>query len=725
MKTRAFLFFLSLAVLVQCTIKDSRQLPPLAQVNPVEDDYYGIKITDPYRYMENLQDSNVQRWIKEQSDYSRSILYSISGRQELIDKMIEFDERETGQISWLKITENNRYFYLKTMPEDKTGKLFYRDGFQGIEILLFDPLTFHPDTSRTYILTNITPSDDGTKVFFVLYPADREGNNIIITQDIESKKIVEQIDRAWMSIASWLPDGRSYLINLPNETALPEGTPFFYDSRICLHHLGADPNSDKEIFSRTKYPELGIKPEDIPNATYDKNSQYIFCSLLSTDRRNHVFYAPVASLSEEKLNWNQLFKREDEVYNFIATDKELYVLTPKDANNFKILKTSLIHTDLANAEVVVPEDPQASITSFRLTREGIYFSLLQNGVQNELYHLFNGENEAVKIELPYPALNMSISTKGFNFSDVWIDTYGWAGYHQRYLYLPYKNEFQPENLSTTKEYPEYTDLIVENLMIKSHDSVKVPLTLIYSKSIDKIGKNYVLLSGYGAYGMLTNSIVDPNLLLWVYKGGILAIAHVRGGGELGDHWHESGMKTTKPNTWKDFIACTEYLIAEKYTCSQKIAITSSSAGGILIGRAMTERPDLFAAAIPRVAFLNPVRLEILQISPYQVYEFGNIKDSNECMALIEMDPYLHLTDDIKYPATLVTAGMIDPMIPHWMPAKFAARLQSVNASDKPILYWANPEAGHLGVTKKQHFEALADVLSFALWQTGHPDFQIK
>ena len=189
------------------------------------------------------------------------------------------------------------------------------------------------------------------------------------------------------------------------------------------------------------------------------------------------------------------------------------------------------------------------------------------------------------------------------------------------------------------------------------------------------------MRGYGAYGRLTNSVVDSNLLLWVHEGGIFAVAHVRGGGELGDQWYKAGRKTTKPNTWKDLIACAEYLIAENYTRSQKIAINSLSAGGILIGRAMTERPDLFAAAIPQVGLLNPLRLEKLKVSHYQVNEFGNVKDFTECMALI--------------------------------------------ASDKPILFWANPEAGHLGNTKKQQFETLADVLSFALWQTGHPKYQKK
>lgn len=725
MKTRTLIYFLIIGVLMACGTLDTGPKPPLAISDTVVDDFFGIEISDPCRYMENLQDSSVIKWIEEQSDYSRSILNNIQGRQELIERMIEFDGRKSATISWLKITDNNRYFYLKTLPDDQAGKLFFRDGFKGPELLLFDPEEYLTDTSRTYFLTNISPSMDGTKVFFILYPSDRIGANKFITMDIENRSIIERFERNWMSIASWLPDNSSYIINLPGETASSDRKPDFHDSQICLHYIGADPRKDRVIFSRKEYPELGIKTEDIPNAIYDKNSKYIFCYLLSTDRRSHVFYIPLAGLNEKKSDWRLLFKREDEVYNFVATDTEIYIRTSKKAPNFRILKVSLTNPDLTKSKVIVPEDPQASITSFRLTREGIYFSLLRNGTQNELYHLLTENEKPVKINLPIATSNLYISSKGHKFSEVWLELEGWAGEHLRYLYIPTQGEFRPENISAIKNFPEYEDLMVESIMVPSGDEVKIPLTLIFNKNMEKNGKNFVLLYGYGSYGTLTSHVFDPNLLLWIHKGGILAIAHVRGGGEFGDHWHRSGMKTTKQNTWKDLIACTEYLITEKITRSQQIAITSSSAGGILIGRAMTDRPDLFAVAIPQVGFLNPLRLNMMQNSPYQKYEFGNIEDSVECMALIEMDPYHHLADGIKYPATLVTAGMLDPMIPLWMPAKFAARLQFVNGSSKPILFWADPETGHMSDTKNQQIENMADVLSFALWQTGHPDFQLK
>jgi prolyl oligopeptidase len=207
-------------------------------------------------------------------------------------------------------------------------------------------------------------------------------------------------------------------------------------------------------------------------------------------------------------------------------------------------------------------------------------------------------------------------------------------------------------------------------------------------------------------------------------GGIYAVAHVRGGGALGDTWRLAGYKTTKPNTWKDLIAVTEYLHTQSYSSPEKTAIMGGSAGGILIGRAMTDRPDLFKAALPLVGAMNNVRMELSPNGPTNTPEFGTVKDSVEFFALLEMDSYQHIKDGVQYPATLITAGMNDPRVIAWQPGKFAARLQAANASDNPILFLVDYKAGHgIGNTKTKNWEDMADYLSFAFWQTGHPGYQ--
>ncbi len=725
MKSKIIMFSLAIILVFQYTACNVKEKPTIAKIQPVVEEYCGKKITDPYRYMEDLQDPEVQNWFKSQADYSRSVLNDIPGRKALIDKMHEFDMRKSSRISKLRITDNDRYFYLKTTPNDEVGKLFCRDGYEGKEIFLYDPKAYSPDTTQTYVITGLSPSDDGTKVTFEIAPSGSE-SSILLTMDVKSKALYpEEIDRCWSASPSWLPSGDAFLFNRLQSSDVHDKDRE-KDSKTYLHTIDTDPGNDKEIFSREKCPELGIKPEDIPVAVYDKDSHYLYGFVYTVDRRLNVFYAPTTEIDKEKIPWKQLIKIEDEIYDFSVTETELYVYTPKDAANFKILKTSLKNPDLANAEVIVPENSQAILTSFGLTNEGLYFTLSKNGVEEKLYRLPFQAKKATEIDLPFAAGSISLMTKGFKFSDVWVGLSGWTSDHQRFRYLIPSNEFNLENLSAKAEYPEYADLKVEELMVPSHDGLKIPLSLIYKKGMIKDNKNPVYILGYGAYGISINPFFSPNLLLWTHEGGILAVAHVRGGGELGDQWYKAGFKTTKPNTWKDLISCTEYLIQEQYSVPQKIAINSASAGGILIGRAMTERPDLFAAAIPEVGCLNPLRAEESPNGPVNVPEFGTVKDPIECAALIEMDAYLHLKDGAKYPATLITAGMNDPRVIAWEPAKFAARLQAANASSKPILFWADYEAGHgIGDTKTKQFESLADILSFALWQTGNPRFQIK
>ncbi len=727
MKALLSLLCLSLFLFVQCSSVKKPEKPPLAKVNPVVDVYFGKKITDPYRYMEDLKDTSVQKWMKQQSDYARAVLNSIPGRQALIKKMEEFDKRKSAKISELVITDNDVYFYLKTTPTDETGKLYTRKGFGGKEELLFDPALFSKDTTQKYVITeySISPTDDGSLVAFEVAPNGSE-SSIMLTMNVKDKKLFpEQIDRCWAGGVSWLPGNQSFLFNRQQSSDV-HNKEREKNTKTYLHKLGTEPSADKDFFSRAKNPGLGIRPEEIPSVWYIKDSPYLFALLYTVDSKLNMFYAPVSEVNNSKINWRHLITPKDDIYGFYPTDKDLYLYTPKDAPNFRILKTSLKNPDIAHAEVVVAENSEESITSFNLTNKGLYYTTSKNGVGANLYYLPYGEKKASQIKLPFAAGSISLNTKGPRFGDIWITIEGWTRDYQRYRYFPDKNEFKLENLSSTAEYPEFADLIVEEVMVPSHDGIKVPLSLVYKKGIKKDGNNPVFLRGYGAYGISESPFFSPNALLWTTEGGIYAVAHVRGGGELGDKWYKGGYKTTKPNTWKDLISCAEYLIKEKFTSPKKIAINSASAGGILIGRAMTERPDLFAAAIPQVGCLNAVRMENSPNGPINTPEFGTVKDSVECSALIEMDSYLHLKKGVKYPATLVTAGMNDPRVIAWQPAKFAALLEADNASDKPVLFWTDYSAGHgHGNTKSKQFESLADVYSFALWQLGHPDFRIE
>ena len=267
-------------------------------------------------------------------------------------------------------------------------------------------------------------------------------------------------------------------------------------------------------------------------------------------------------------------------------------------------------------------------------------------------------------------------------------------------------------------------MIIEEAAVLSHDDVLVPLSLIYKRTKGKRQTKPTLILGYGAYGSSTSPFFSVPFLNFVNEGGVFAIAHVRGGGEKGDAWHKGGFKSTKPNTWKDFIACTEYLINEGYTSKKQTIAIGASAGGITVGRAITERPDLYAACIAIAPSMNLLRYEVEPNGSNNIKEYGSHEDSLQFRALLEMDSYHQIKDGEHYPATLVTTGINDSRVAAWNPAKFAARLQAANSSDNPVLLSVDFNSGHISNNGKlKNYERYANFVSFALWQTGHPDFQ--
>lgn len=239
------------------------------------------------------------------------------------------------------------------------------------------------------------------------------------------------------------------------------------------------------------------------------------------------------------------------------------------------------------------------------------------------------------------------------------------------------------------------------------------------------GSNACLMEGYGAYGVSITSGLDLRQNALAVQGAVIAIAHIRGGGEKGDAWYKAGLKTTKPNTWKDFISCAEYLIDKGYTSSQKISGIGTSAGGVLISRAITERPDLFAAAICNVGCANALRLEFGANGPVNIPEFGTVKDSIECKALYEMDGMQHVVKGTKYPAVICVAGWNDSRVIAWEPGKFAAALQNATSSGKPVLMKVNYNNGHFTEDKSVTYKNFAGMYAFAMWQCGHLNFQLK
>lgn len=701
------------------------QKTTLAPSKPITDEYFGTKIVDEYRNLENLKDPGTIQWMKDQTTYAHSILKNVTNRKYYIEKRIEFDKRQSFSVSNINVTENDYYFYLKKKPDENVAKVWYRKTFEGKEIEIFNPENYKPENKKKYQINYIKPNYDGSKIAIALTESGKEISEMVIYDLKLSKVLPYVITHCWPSDSggiSWLPDNNSFIYRY-YPIIDPNSDLFLKNTESVIYRIGDDPQKLNVLLSKKNNPDLKINPEDFPRVKLPtKNSKYVIGQLSGPVNFKDTYYMPAKDI-DKKGQWKLLFKKEDKVSDFIIKGDNIIYISEKNQTN-AIYSTSLQNPDFKNPAVLVPNIQDEVINTVYSVKDGFIFSSSKNGVEAKLYQYKEGKTESLK--LPIPAGDISATTQNDLSNDFWINCSGWKNESERFKYDFLTKKFVAENLAPIIQYPEFKDIIVEEITVKSHDGLDIPLSLIYRKNIKRNKHNPLIMDAYGGYGYNNSPYFEKTYLLWALQGGIVAIAHVRGGGEKGEEWYRGGYKTTKPNSWKDLISCAEYMVKENYTSPENIAIWGASAGGITIGRAMTERPDLFKVAIIDAGVVNALRMEFTPNGPNNVKELGTVKIESEFKALLEMDAYQHIKKGIKYPASLITGGINDPRVSPWMPTKFAAKLLADNASNNPILLKIDYEGGHGGdIPVAQKYDNLADTFAFALWQLGHPDYQPK
>lgn len=390
--------------------------------------------------------------------------------------------------------------------------------------------------------------------------------------------------------------------------------------------------------------------------------------------------------------------------------------TYKNAPRYKVVRVRLQNPDLKTAETVF-EPGEAIVQRFVVQRDALYVETLDAG-NYRLHRVDYKTKKYAPLNLPHEgAANLTASE--FNADGIYFNLISWTKPRAHFRYDPKTGKATPTNLIPPHPV-DMSHIEFTNAKAPSHDGVMIPFVIVHKKGLKRDGANPTLMDGYGAYGVENISpFFGTNMLPWVERGGIYVWTGVRGGGEYGEEWHKAGFQKTKSNTWKDFIACAEYLIREKYSSPKKIGIRGASAGGILIGNSVVERPDLFGAAIFDVGFNNPLRSEFTANGPGNAPEFGTLKTEEGFRALLGMDPYLKIKDGVNYPPVLLTHGANDSRVPVWMSAKMAARLQAASVSGEPILLRIDYDTGHgAGSTKEQFNKQLADEYAFLFQQLG-------
>ena len=687
----------------------------------VNDTLWGTIYKDNYRWLENMKAPEVISWFKQQAELTDSVLQTISGRNELVAEWYKLLRLIPPDYSSV-VEAGGKFFFQKRNPGENVGKVYYRENLNGEDQLLFDPMSFI--AGKTLTVESIVPSLDGKKLL-IGYSEQGAEITTLRVMDVQTKQLLSDVVPSTLFSAQWSFDNLSFLYTWIRsiDNTDPDA---FLNPKIKRHKLGTDTTSDIDFFSNESYPSLNIDASMYPYVYLSEYARdYIFAGEGSVQAEMKMYYASIDQFNTENIKWSALCTLEDKlVRNGIEVfDDKIYAITYRDAKNYQLIATNLKKPDWSHAETVVAEKSMV-LEDFVRCKDYIMLKY-SDGIINYLYKYNPKTKETSEIELPIKgSSNIRRLDSGSNNYLVGIK----SGNHPftEFVLNAETDLFSASPFNQPTVYPEeYRDLVEEEVEVKGHDGVMVPLSIIYKKGIKKDGSNVCLMDGYGAYGANNDTYIERGYNSLAVKGVIIAITHVRGGGEKGDAWYKAGFKTNKPNTWKDFISCAEYLIDQGFTSPHKLAGTGTSAGGVMISRAITERPDLFTGVVCNVGVANAMRFEFSANGPDNIPEFGTVKDSIESKALYEMDGMQHVKKGVAYPAVMCVAGWNDLRVVPWQPAKFAAALQNSSSSEKPVLIKVNYDNGHFTQDMEVTMANFADQYAFLMWQCGHPDFQVK
>ncbi len=694
---------------------------PVTRTVDSSDTYFGVTYKDPYRWLEYIEQPEVESWFKQQATYADSILNKLPGRDSLIAEWKRLDKLQPPHIGWNRY-ENGRYFYKKTLPGENVGKLYYREGINGTEQLLFDPSAYMP--GKTLSIQMLQPSHDGKKLAFSYAEQGSEVSTVRI-MDVDTKQLLQDSLALNVGIGSWTFDNQSFFYE-QIKSADNKDPSARLNPKAKRHVLGTDAAADADFFSSESYPDMHMDSSAYPFVFLDEDAKdYIFSGEGTVQSEMKINFAPASEANAAHINWQTLCTPANQlVRGIVVRGNDVYAITYQNAKNYKVVKTTLPHPNWEHAETVAPEKPGQTVEYFANSKDYL-FIVYSDGINNHVSKYNFTTKATTEVTLPYSG-TVGLYCPNPKTNDCLLGITSWTKPYVEFSYNAKTDAFGESPFNKPSVYPDaYKNLQVEEVEVKGHDGTMIPMSIIYQKGTKLDGSNTCLMDAYGAYGYSMTPYFDMMENSLATRGVVVAYPHVRGGGEKGEDWYRAGFKTTKPNTWKDFISCAEYLISKGYTSPSKLAGTGTSAGGVMISRAITERPDLFAAAICNVGCANAMRLEFSTNGPVNIPEFGTVKDSAECKALYEMDGMQHVANGTKYPALISVAGWNDPRVVPWEPGKFAAAVQNASQSGKPVLLKINYDNGHFTEDKSVTFHNFADQYAFAMWQAGHPLFQPK
>ena len=718
--TRALLALVALACAAAAPVNhdplapagDAPPRPAPAPVKPVTETLWGKQVTDDYRYMEALDPSTIA-WMKAQGTYTRQILDAIPARAALEARIAAL----TGSFGFTRDYANygGRTFYQERTPGSDNFDLVVRDTTGKRKIV--DVAAIRASHGgKPHAINYFLASPDGSKVAVGISQGGSEAASISVYDVATGKQTAGPLDRADIGILTWSHDSnRLYFPRLkklaPGEADIEK----YRHPALVSWDLTSEPVA---ILGSGVGRGPAFLPDEVPALEVWPGARMARAvSFNGVQNEEVIWLAPVSQLNDPNVKWTPFVTRADEVTSADATGDTIYLLSHKNAPTFQVLGVQAGHP-LASARIVVPAQKDRVIDSIHAASDALYV-LARRGAYSLLLRVPHGSTQIDEIALPFKG-HVGEAFTDPRQSGITISLASFAVPPTTFAYDPAKKTFADLKLGAAAHY-DSSRYEISDLQAKAEDGVMVPNTLVRPKGAK--GPKIVVIQSYGSYGISQLADFSPRAVSFLEAGGTYATCHVRGGGELGDAWRLAGKDANKRNTWRDLIACAEDLIARGYTTKSQLFVFSGSAGGITVGRALTERPDLFAGVIAIVPGTNTLRSEFAPSGPINIPEFGTITTEQGFKNLYAMDTVQHLRPGVQYPPVLITTGLNDPRVSPWEPGKLTAALQA-SGSVRPILLRIDAEAGHgMGSTKSQDDALYADMWAFVFWRAGLPDWQ--
>ncbi|MFN7510480.1 MAG: prolyl oligopeptidase family serine peptidase, partial [Betaproteobacteria bacterium] len=675
--------------------------PPLFPAGNTTDTYFGTTVADPYRALEEVKNPQVQAWMKAQGEFARARLDAIPGRAELLKRLQMYDA-VAARVASVERRPGELYFYERRGVTDDQFKLYVRRGLQGQERLLVDPEQLYNLTGTPHAINWFVPSFTGRYVAYGLSAGGSEDASLFVMDATTGKRVLGPVARAQYGGVAWLEDD-SGLFFMRLQEMKPGMAPVERFQNVRSVFLRLDGEADRApVAMDSTDPALGVNPaQDSPYVTPIYGTRWAAGYVHhGTDRELSLYIAPLADAMAGKAQWRRLLAQADAVTAAEFAGERLFALTHKDAARFRLLEGS-VERGVQGARELIAQG-SGVLTGMVRAADALYVTRRDGAVTRVLRLPLPAAAPVQTLKLPVEG-SATFGGVDFRLPGALLTLQSWTRGAQ--IYLAEGARVTNTRLQPAGKFDALDGYVSTEVLVASHDGARVPLSIVHKKGLKLDGSNPTLLWGYASYGYTEEPWFSAWRLAWLERGGVFAVANPRGSGAFGQEWYKGGFQQTKPNTWKDFIATAEYLVAQKYTRPARLGIWGGSAGGILIGRAMTERPDLFAAAIPAVGALDMVRAEFESTGPANIPEFGTHKTEPGFRALLAMSTYHQIKDGVRYPAVLLTHGVNDPRVEVWQSTKTAARLQAVAAAvpdSRPVLLRLDWQAGHgVGDTKAQ------------------------